>query len=124
MPQKAPRHHLQRPHLQRRGAKQNSASHWDPRIHLDHCKATQTEMVWARNKIFRVCQDNPAGHSTRKEKQTEKEDNIPEWTGMMLGTAMMKAERNGGSWLPGHLWRPNGPPDYGIGEGEVSSEAT
>ena len=22
------------------------------------------------------------------------------------------------SWLPGHLWRPNGPPDYGIGEGE------
>ena len=25
---------------------------------------------------------------------------------------------NGGSWLPGHLWRPNGPPDDGIGEGE------
>ena len=37
---------------------------------------------------------------------------------MTLGAAMRKAERNGGSWLPGHLWRPNGPPDYRIGEGE------
>ena len=27
---------------------------------------------------------------------------------------------NGGSWLPGHLWCPNGPPDYGIGEGEYT----
>ena len=32
-------------------------------------------MVRARNKIFRACQDNPAGHSARREKtrQTEKE---------------------------------------------------
>ncbi|KAK2188489.1 hypothetical protein NP493_131g05005 [Ridgeia piscesae] len=36
--------------------------------------ATQIEMVRARNKIFRACQDNPAGHSARREKerQTEK----------------------------------------------------
>ena len=35
----------------------------------------QIEMVRARNKIFRACQDNPAGHSARREKtrQTEKE---------------------------------------------------
>ena len=75
MPQKAPRHHLQRPHLQRRGAKQNSASHWATRRPLDHSKATQTEMVRARNKIYRACQDNPAWHSAMREKkrQTEKE---------------------------------------------------
>ena len=62
-------------YLQRRGAKQNSASHWAPRRPLDHSKKTQTEMVRARNKIFRACQDNPAGHSARREKtrQTEKE---------------------------------------------------
>ena len=75
MPQKAPRHHLQRPRLHRGGAKQNSASHWAPRRPLGHNKATQTEMVRARNKIYRACQDNPAGHSARREKkrQTEKE---------------------------------------------------
>ncbi|KAK2193587.1 hypothetical protein NP493_11g04006 [Ridgeia piscesae] len=47
MPQKALRHNLQRPHLQQRGAKQNSASHWAPRRPLDHSKATQTE--WYRH---------------------------------------------------------------------------
>ena len=84
-------------HLQRRGAKQNFASHWAQRKPLDHNKATQTEMVRAHNKIYRACQDNPTGHDTRKEKerQTEKrwEDNTPEWTGMTLGAAMRKAER-------------------------------
>ena len=36
---------------------------------------TQTEMVRAHNKMYRTCQDNPAGHSARREKmrQTEKE---------------------------------------------------
>ena len=74
MPQKALRHNLQRPHLQQRGVKQNSASHWAPRRPLDHSKATQTDMVQARNKIYRACQDNPAGHRARREKkrQTEK----------------------------------------------------
>ena len=69
MPQKAPRHHLQRPHLKRRGAKQNSASHWAQRRLLDHSNSTQIEM------IFRACQDNPAGLSARREKKrhTEKE---------------------------------------------------
>ena len=75
MPQKAPRHHPQRLHLQRRDAKQNSASNWAPRRPLDHSKATPTEMVRARNKIYGVCQDYPSGHSARREKkrQTEKE---------------------------------------------------
>ena len=74
MPQKAPRHHLQRPYLERRGAKQNSARQWATRRPLDHSKGTQTEMVRPRNKNYKACKDNPAGHSARKEKkrQTEK----------------------------------------------------
>ena len=46
-----------------------------PQRPLDHSKKTQTEMVRAHNKIFRACQDNPAGHSARraKKRQTEKE---------------------------------------------------
>ena len=55
------------------------------------------------------------GRGTQKKRW---EDNIPEWTGITLGAAMRKAERNGGSWLQDHLQRPDGPPDYGIGEGE------
>ena len=53
----------------------DSAIHWAPRRPLDHSKATQTEMVRVYNKIYRACQDNPAGHSTKREKerQTEKE---------------------------------------------------
>ena len=36
---------------------------------------TQTEMVWAHNKINRTSKDGPTGHCTRREKerQTEKE---------------------------------------------------
>ena len=33
-----------------------------PHEDLFHSKKTQTEMVRAHNKIFRACQDNPAGH--------------------------------------------------------------
>ena len=38
-------------------------------------KKTQTEMVWAHNKINRTCKDDPTGPCTRrqKERQTEKE---------------------------------------------------
>jgi hypothetical protein len=55
-------------------------------------------MVWARNKIYRACQDNPAGHSAlggrRRGRQKKRwEDNIPEWTGMTQGDAMRKTER-------------------------------
>ena len=70
---------------------------WPPRRPLNNSKTTQTEMVRAHNKIFRACQDNPAGHSARREKtrKTEKEmgGQHPGKTGMTLGAAMRKAER-------------------------------
>ena len=53
---------------------QNQTSHWALwRSH--HCEETQTEMIWAQNKINRTCKDDPTGHCTRREKerQTEKE---------------------------------------------------
>ena len=41
MPQKTPRHHLQRPHLERRRPKQNSANLWTPRRRPpDHSQTT------------------------------------------------------------------------------------
>ena len=50
--------------------------------HEDLLTKTQTEMVRAHNKIFRACQDNPAGHSARRAdrkcamRKTERQD---EW---------------------------------------------
>ena len=97
MPQKIPRHHLQRPHLQRRGAKQNSASHWAPRRPLDHSKTTQTEMVGdittSSGLAKTILQGTVQGGRRRGRRKKRWEDNIPEWTGMTLGAAMRKAER-------------------------------
>ena len=47
-------------------------------------------MVWAHNKINRICKDDPKRHGTRieKERQTEIEilkDNISEWTDLGVG---------------------------------------
>ena len=41
-------------------------------------------MVRARNKIYRACQDNPAGHGARREKkrQTENKMGARQHTGM------------------------------------------
>ena len=75
MPQKTPRHHVQRTHHQRRGPKQNSASHWTPRRPPDHSQTPKTEMVRPHNKINRACQDGHARYSPRrgKTRQTEKD---------------------------------------------------
>ena len=55
----------------------------------------QTEMVRTRNKILRACQDNPAGHSTRMEKEADRkrDGRTTSRNGMMLGAAMRKGER-------------------------------
>ena len=39
-------------------------------------KAMQTEMVRACNNIYRACQDNPAGHSVRREKKRQTEEEM------------------------------------------------
>ena len=56
-----------------------------------------------------VMQGTVQGGRRRGRQRKRWEDNKPEWTGWTLGAAMRKAERSGGSWLPSHLWCPNGP---------------
>ena len=72
--QTSPWHLVQRPHHQRRGAKQDSESHRTLRRPLVHCKKGQNEVVWACHKSFGTCQNSPPGHCTKREKegQTEK----------------------------------------------------
>ena len=72
--QKTPWHLIQRTHYERRGSKQNPASHWTLQRTLDHCETMQAAVVWAHYKIFGPCQDISPGHCARWEKkgQTEK----------------------------------------------------
>ena len=59
-------------------------------------------MVRARNTIYRACQDNPAGHSTSNERQTEKQMG-GQHPGMDLhdaGRRHEEGEKNGESWFP------------------------
>ncbi|KAK2181980.1 hypothetical protein NP493_372g01013 [Ridgeia piscesae] len=58
-----------RNHISNERCEQNSASHWAPRRPLAHSKATQIEMVRARNKIYRSCQVNPAGGQYKEEEE-------------------------------------------------------
>ena len=56
---------IQRTVYERRGSKQNRASHWTLQRTLDHCETTQTAVVWAHYKIFGPCQDISPGHCAR-----------------------------------------------------------
>ncbi|KAK2174777.1 hypothetical protein NP493_778g04017 [Ridgeia piscesae] len=97
MPQKAPRNHLQRPHLKRRGAKQNSASHWPHEDLLTTVK--RRKLKWyghiTRSSGFAktILQGTVQGGRRRGRQKKRWEDNIPEWTGMTQGDAMRKTER-------------------------------
>ena len=81
-------------------------------------------MVRARNKIFRACQENPAGHSARREKtrQTEKQMG-GQHPGMDWHDAGRRHEEDWeargmvGAGCQIICDAPNGPLDYGIGEG-------
>ena len=56
--QTSPCHLAQRPHHQRRGAKQDSESRWTLRRTLVYCKKTQNEVVRACHKSFGTCRDS------------------------------------------------------------------
>ena len=76
---------------------------------------------------IRSGQNHLATHSERGKKtsQTKKkrwEDNIKDWTGLEFAKSQRamenRGEKNGGNWLWNHLWWPNYPCGYGIGQGE------
>ena len=58
----------------------------------------------------------------RLSRQKRLEDSIWEWTGLEFTKSQRAVEnrrkKNGVKWLSSHLWCPNGPCSYGIGEGE------
>ena len=106
--QTTPWHLEQRPHHQRRGAKQDSESHWTLRRTLVHCKKMQNEVVWACHKSFRTCQDSAPGHCTgegKVEADRENDGNTTSGIGKVWNWATLwggqRNERNGECWLPG-----------------------
>ena len=90
-------HLLQRSCYKWGSEKQNQASHWALWWSSHHCEETQTEMVWAHNKINRTCKDDPTGHCTRREKerQTEKE----------MGRQRNGMDRFKVGWSPSKGWK-------------------
>ena len=118
--QTSPWHLVQRPHHQRRGAKQDSESHWTLRRTLVHCKKTQHEVVWACHKSLGICLDSPPGHCTgrQKERKTEKamRRKHPGLDG--FGTERRREKSRGTRGMANVggqiVWCPNGPQDYGI----------
>ena len=52
---------------------QNQTSHWALWRSSHHCEETLTELVWAQNKMNRICKDDPIGHCTRREKERQTE---------------------------------------------------
>ena len=97
MPQKAPRHHLQIPHLQRRGAnrtRQAIGPHEDLLTTVKRCKLKWYGHVTRSSGIAKTILEGTVLGGRRRGRQKKRwEDNIPEWTGMTLSAAMRKAER-------------------------------
>ena len=102
MPQKAPRHHLQRPHLQRRGAKQNSGAigpHEDLLTTVMRRKLKWYGHVTRSSGLAkRILQGTVQGGRRRGRQKNRWEDSIPEWTGMTLDAAMRKTGRREEWW--------------------------
>ena len=76
-----------------------------------HCEETQTEMVWAQNKINRTFKDDPTGHCARREKERQTEEEMGRQRNGMDRIQVferLKIEKNEEQWLPDHPWCPNG----------------
>ena len=89
--QTSPWHPVQRPHHQRRGAKQDSERHWTLRRTLVHCK--RRKMKWyghvtrASGLAKTVLQGTVWGKRRRRRQRKQCEDNIRDWTGLELSDA-------------------------------------
>ena len=116
-------HFIQRPCFQRGNPCQDPAGNRTTRKLPDHCKETQSAVVWTCLPFIRSDQNHLVRHSEREEKrQTEEEvgrqhqemdrpgvRQVPEGSG-----EQGKMEKN---WLRNYLWCPNDP--RGIGDDEI-----
>ena len=94
MPQKAPRHHLQRPHLKRNRTRQAIRPHEDLLTTVKQRKLKwYGHMTRSSGLAKTILQGTVQGGQRRGRQKKRWEDNIPERTGMTRGIAMRKAER-------------------------------
>ena len=49
-------------------------------------------MVWPHLKVIWFSKDNPTGHSERKKKKRQTEEEVKEWTGMDIAILIREAE--------------------------------
>ena len=108
-------HVIQRPCYQRGCPCQDPSGDRTTRRPPDHCKNTQTAVVWSCLPFIESGQNHLSRHNERgkKTRQTEEEvgrqpegmdrpgvRQVPEGSG---------ERENGGKWLRNHLWCPNDP---------------
>ena len=80
----------------------------------DHCKETQTEVVWIRLLFIRSGQNHLVRHKgERRRGRQEKrwEDNLgkgPAWS-LPSPRGQWRTQKSGGNWLWSHLWCPKDP---------------
>ena len=69
-------HLKQRPYYQRGSPCQDPAGNWTTRRPPDHCKETETAVVWSCLPFIRSGQNNLARHSERGKKTTQTEEEV------------------------------------------------
>ena len=109
-------HLIQRPCYQRGSPCQDPPGNRTTRRPPDHCKETQTTVVWSCFPFIRSGQNHLARHSVRGEE--DKADrgrggkttsgNGPALSSPSPG-GQWRTGKNGGNWLRNHLWCPNDP---------------
>ena len=116
-------HIIQRPCYQQGSPCQDLAVNRTTQRPPDHCKETQTAVVWSCLLFIRSGQNHLARQSERgkKTRQTEEEvgrqhqwmDRPGVWNGQAWSSASPRGQwrtgKNGGNWLRNHLWCPNDP---------------
>ena len=89
-------HFIQRLCYQRKSPCQDPAGNRTTRRPPDHCKATQTAVVWSCLPLIRSSQNHLARHSGRGKRQGRQrkrwEDNIREWTGLEFAKSKRAVE--------------------------------
>ena len=108
-------HLMQRPCYQRRCPCQDPAGNWTTRRPPDHCRKTQTAVVWSCLLFIRSGHNHLARHSERgKKTRRTKEEVGRQHQGMDRPGVREVPEgsgkhENGENWLQNHLWCPNDP---------------
>ena len=79
----------------------------------DHCKETQTAVVWSRLPFIKsggkdIMQGTVKGGRRQGRQRKRWEDKVREWTGLEFAKSQRAVENRekGGNWLRNHVWCP------------------